>query len=187
MLIAALLFVLMCLAFAVEEFLLIKPVSTIAQSDATSKRLELLSLWIPAIGIGLCGATIGMFGGIRGGGVVNVVGVILCILGLTLRYWARRVLGRFFTIGVVRQIEHEVIRAGPYRIVRHPGYLGFLLFYTGLPLVAGNWLGLLLLSLPAVAVFVVLIIVEDRRMEEELGDAYAQYKTEAACLVPGLW
>jgi protein-S-isoprenylcysteine O-methyltransferase len=177
----------MCAGFFVEEFLLIKPVSSITQSDPTSRRIELLAIWIPAIGIALCGATLGFFGGIRAGGMINAVGVGLCLAGLALRYWARRVLGRFFTIGVVRQSEHEVIRSGPYRIVRHPAYLAFLLFYLGLPLVAGNWLGLLFLSLPAAMIFIVLICVEDRRLEEELGESYARYKRESARLIPGVW
>ena len=53
------LFIAMCCAFALEEFVLIKPVSTIAQSDALSRRIELLAIWVPAVGMGLCGATIG--------------------------------------------------------------------------------------------------------------------------------
>src|SRR5262245_3703263 len=95
-------FVFMCAAFAIEEFVLIKPMTTIAQSDPVSRRIELLAIWIPAIGMALCGATIGKFGGLRLGGIANVVGVVFCLMGLSLRYWARRVLGRFFTIGVVR-------------------------------------------------------------------------------------
>src|SRR5689334_588278 len=93
-------FLVLCAGFFIEEFLLIKPVSTIAGSDPLSRRLELLSIWVPAVGIAASGATIGMLGSLRGSGVVNAVGLALGISGLVLRYWSRAVLGRFFTIGV---------------------------------------------------------------------------------------
>ena len=182
-----LLFIALCVAFALEEFVLIKPVSTIAGSDPLSRRVELLAIWVPAVGMALCGATVRAFGDLRMDGLVNVIGVALCVAGLALRYWARRVLGRFFTIGVVRQEGHTVVRTGPYRLVRHPGYLAFVLFYLGLPLVVGSGFGLLVLSLPALAIFVWLIVVEDRKLEEELGADYAQYKGESARLLPGIW
>src|SRR5262245_3224442 len=94
-----LLFIAACVGFFVEEFVLIKPVSTIAASDPVSRRIELLSIWVPAVGIALCGATLGSFGAVRASGAVNALGVALCGLGLALRYWSRQILGRFFTIG----------------------------------------------------------------------------------------
>ena len=183
----ALLFMALCLAFALEEFVLIKPVSTIAQSDPLSRRIELTSIWVPAIGMSITGATLGAFGALWMDGRVNAVGVVLCGLGVALRYWSRRVLGRFFTIGVVRQQGHRVVREGPYRHVRHPGYLAFVLFYGALPLVVGNWLGLLVLSAPALFIFVVLVLVEDRKLAQELGADYTRYQGESARMVPGIW
>ena len=91
------------IAFALEEFVLIKPVSTIAESDPLSRRLEVAAIWIPAIAIGATMATLNQYGGIRLGGTINALGLLLSILGLCLRYWSRRTLGRYFTIGVVKQ------------------------------------------------------------------------------------
>ena len=182
-----LLFIALCLAFALEEFVLIKPVSTVAQSDALSRRIELCAIWLPAIGMALTGSFIRAFSAVRFGGVLNAVGLSMCVMGLVLRYWSRHTLGRFFTIGVIRQEGHVVVQDGPYRHIRHPGYLAFLLFYTGLPLVLGSWFGLAVLTLPAVAAFVALVIVEDRKLEEALGSDYTQYKARTARLVPGLW
>jgi protein-S-isoprenylcysteine O-methyltransferase Ste14 len=182
-----LIFIALCAAFALEEFVLIKPVSTIARSDPLSRRIELLAIWVPAIGLGLTGATMRAFGGERLAGVANALGVVLCGSGIVLRYWSRKTLGRFFTIGVVHQEGHEVVRTGPYRWIRHPGYLGFVLFYVGVPLVIGSWLGALLLSAPALIIFVWLIVVEDRRLSEALGEAYVAYMAQSARLIPGVW
>ncbi len=175
------------MAFALEEFVLIKPVSTIAKSDPLSRRLELASIWIPAIAIGATTATLHLYGGIRFGGSINALGLLLCILGLCLRYWSRRTLGRYFTIGVVKQEGHVVIQSGPYRFVRHPGYLAFILFYLGLSLLIGSWFGLLFLSFPACLIFMWLSWVEDKRLAERIGDEYRDFSKTRARLVPGLW
>lgn len=174
-------------AFVLEEFVLIKPVSTIARSDPLSRRIELAALWVPGIGMALTSLTASFVSGLWLGGIGNALGVLLCALGLGLRYWSRRTLGRFFTIGVVRQEGHRVIDTGPYRLLRHPGYFGFVLFYGGLPVIVGNWLGLLLLSLPALLIFVLLVRVEDERLTVELGSAYRSYRDSTDRWIPKLW
>jgi protein-S-isoprenylcysteine O-methyltransferase Ste14 len=156
-------------AFALEEFVLIKPVSTIEQSDSLSRRLELTSIWLPAIAIGVTTARLHRYGGVRLGGSVNALGLLLCIVGLGLRYWSRR------TIRVVKQEGHVVIQSGPYRFVRHPGYLAFILFYLGLALLTGSWLGVLILSVPASLIFIWLSWVEDEQLAERIGDEYRHY------------
>ncbi len=175
------------IGFALEEFVLIKPVSTMAESDPFSRRLEWAAIWLPAIAIGITTATLKIFGGVRLWGVINVAGCLLCVLGLCLRYWSRRTLGRYFTIGVVKQEGHVVIQNGPYRFVRHPAYLAFILLYLGLPLLMGSWFGLLILSIPTSAVFAWLCVVEDRRLAEAMGDEYRKYMRKSARLVPGVW
>ena len=186
----AILYVLLTLAFVafiVEEFVLIKPVSTIAKSDPLSRRLELAALWVPAIGLGLTGGTAYFFGGVRADGLVNAVGLALCVVGLSIRYWSRRTLGRFFTIGVVAQEGHRVVQSGPYKYVRHPGYLGFLLFFLGLPLMIGSWFGLFVLTLPTSVVYVWLITIEDAELATMLGREYQDYQKRSARLIPGIW
>jgi protein-S-isoprenylcysteine O-methyltransferase len=174
-------------AFAVEEFVLIRPVSTVSQSDPVSRRLELSAIWWPALGMAATAATLNKYGGVRMGGLVNTAGFLMCVAGLVLRYWSRRTLGRFFTIGVVAQKDHTVVREGPYRFVRHPAYLGLTLFYVGFPLAIGHWLGLVILSVPALIIFVPLALVEDDRLTELLGAAYRDYRSQVARWIPGVW
>ena len=176
-----------CAAFGVEEFVLIKPVSTVSQSDPVSRRLERCAMWWPAFGMFVTAATLRSFGGVRMSGLVNAAGFLVCATGLVVRYWSRRTLGRFFTIGVVAQINHTVVREGPYRFMRHPGYLGLTLFYVGFPLTIGNWLGLLILSVPALLIFVLLALVEDERLTTLLGAPYRDYRSQVARWIPGVW
>ncbi|MGI8956412.1 MAG: methyltransferase family protein [Chthoniobacterales bacterium] len=90
-------------------------------------------------------------------------------------------------IGVVKQEGHVVIQDGPYRFVRHPAYLAFILLYLGLPLLMGSWFGLLILSIPTSAVFVWLCVVEDNRLALAMGDEYREYIRKRARLIPAVW
>ena len=54
------------------------------------------------------------------------LGVVVFVLGLALRVWAVRELGRFFKFTVVVQADHQVVDTGPYRLIRHPSYTGLL-------------------------------------------------------------
>ena len=49
------------------------------------------------------------------------------IAGFAVAWWARITLGRLWSGSVTRKVDHEIISAGPYRIVRHPIYSGLLL------------------------------------------------------------
>jgi isoprenylcysteine carboxyl methyltransferase (ICMT) family protein YpbQ len=49
-----------------------------------------------------------------------VAGVVLFVAGLLLRWWAIITLGRFFTVDVTIEKDHELVERGPFRVVRHP-------------------------------------------------------------------
>src|ERR1043166_967426 len=68
------------------------------------------------------------------------LGIGLMWIGLALRYWAIRTLGRFFRYKVVVQDEHRLVTTGPYRLLRHPSYTGALLTLIGVAMVMNNGL-----------------------------------------------
>jgi protein-S-isoprenylcysteine O-methyltransferase Ste14 len=175
------------IAYLIEEFILIKPISSISKSDLRSKRLEIMAFGLPPIGMGATLITAIIYGGFRLFGVVNAFGLLLSILGLGLRFWSRKVLGRYFTIGVIKQEGHKVIQIGPYKYIRHPAYLAFIMFYLGFPLITGNWVGLLILSMPLVIIFICLIVVEDDHLQNTLGQEYEEYQRRSSRIIPGIW
>jgi protein-S-isoprenylcysteine O-methyltransferase len=75
-------------------------------------------------------------------------GVVFFVAGLLLRWWAIITLGRFFTVDVTIEKDHELVERGPFRVVRHPSYTGVLLAFVGLGLSLGNWVALLVIILP---------------------------------------
>jgi isoprenylcysteine carboxyl methyltransferase (ICMT) family protein YpbQ len=58
--------------------------------------------------------------------------VILSLIGQALELWSRYTLGRFYTARLCIQPGQKLIKSGPYRFIKHPGYLGNMLFLFGI-------------------------------------------------------
>jgi protein-S-isoprenylcysteine O-methyltransferase len=114
-------------------------------------------------------------------------GVVLFVAGLLLRWWAIITLGRFFTVDVVIEKDHEVVERGPFRLVRHPSYSGVLLAFVGFALTLRNWAALLIILVPIFAAFVRRINVEEEALSRALSSRYADYMKRTKRLVPGVY
>jgi protein-S-isoprenylcysteine O-methyltransferase Ste14 len=114
------------------------------------------------------------------------LGVGLVFLGIAVRQWAIAVLGRYFSTSVRILEDHHVVRAGPYRWVRHPSYTGVLLTIVGIAIAGGSWEGVVLLLGVCALVFGYRIRVEERLLETQLGDEYRAYERETKRILPYL-
>jgi protein-S-isoprenylcysteine O-methyltransferase Ste14 len=116
-----------------------------------------------------------------------IAGALLFVAGLSLRFWAILTLGRFFKVTVSIQAGHRVVRAGPYRLLRHPSYSGLLVALLGLGLMLETWLGLAAsIVLPLIGLLI-RIRVEESALTDALGSEYASYAAETRRLIPGVW
>jgi protein-S-isoprenylcysteine O-methyltransferase Ste14 len=113
-------------------------------------------------------------------------GFCLVALGLAFSVVARLWLGGNWSGTVTLKQDHELIRSGPYRWVRHPIYTGLLLAVLGSAVTQGEWRGLIALALIAAA-FLRKIPIEERFLTQQFGTAYARYRTEVPALVPIPW
>ena len=118
------------------------------------------------------------------GRAVAFAGVGLFVAGLFLRWWAIVVLGRFFTVDVTIEKDHEVVERGPFRVVRHPSYSGVLLAFVGFALTLGNWVAGLVLFLPIFVAFNHRMKVEEEALSAALGSRYTDYMKRTKRLVP---
>jgi len=87
------------------------------------------------------------------GQAVTVVAVVLFAAGLILRWWAIVVLGRFFTVDVTIEKDHELVERGPFEWVRHPSYTGVLLAFVGWALTLRNWVAMGVVLVPIFVAF----------------------------------
>jgi len=109
-------------------------------------------------------------------GLVTVSGVMLMLCGQVLFAMAKRE-NDFFSSTVRIQSErgHRVCETGPYRFVRHPGYLGMLMALVAFPLVLGSKWAFIPTSVGAL-LLVVRTLLEERFLVEHLA-GYAEYAT----------
>jgi protein-S-isoprenylcysteine O-methyltransferase Ste14 len=118
--------------------------------------------------------------------VFHWLGVGILAFGLGFSVWARVHLARNWSGTVTLKENHELIRTGPYRYVRHPIYTGLLLGVLGSAIVGGERHGLLAVGFLVLG-FVIKLRMEERWMGETFGEQYAQYKKEVAALIPGIF
>jgi protein-S-isoprenylcysteine O-methyltransferase Ste14 len=112
------------------------------------------------------------------------IGVALGVLGLGLRLVAVLTLRDRYTRTLLVQKQHTIERRGPYRWVRHPGYLGSLLCLNGIALASGNLLTLVTSLLATVAAYSYRIRVEDEMLIDSFGPPYAEYRLQVSALLP---
>ncbi len=113
------------------------------------------------------------------------VGTALVAAGLGFAVAARAYLGRNWSGIVTLKQGHELIRTGPYRLVRHPIYTGMLLAFVGTAVARGDVRGLVALAL-VTASFLFKLRVEERFMAEQFPQEYPGYKARTPALIPGL-
>ncbi|MNP09339.1 Isoprenylcysteine carboxyl methyltransferase (ICMT) family protein [compost metagenome] len=109
------------------------------------------------------------------------------LAGIAATAWAQAV-NPFFEPGVRIQAERHqrVIDSGPYRFVRHPGYIAALFLFFGMALALGSFWALVPAAL-ASALLVLRTSWEDRLLQAELA-GYADYARRVRWrLIPGLW
>jgi protein-S-isoprenylcysteine O-methyltransferase Ste14 len=111
-------------------------------------------------------------------------GIALMWAGIAFRYYAMRVLGRYFTFQVDVHSGQTVIEAGPYRYIRHPSYSGALITVVGFGLTLGNWAGLVALLACVGIGYAYRIHVEEAALAAALGEPYRQYMGRTQRLVP---
>jgi protein-S-isoprenylcysteine O-methyltransferase Ste14 len=119
--------------------------------------------------------------------VAATIGLIIMWCGIGLRLWSFQTLGRYFTFTVQTSEDQPVISAGPYRVIRHPGYAGILLALVGLGFVVDNWGSLAVITIAFACGLIYRITVEERALSRDLGGRYQAYAESRKRLIPFVW
>ncbi|MGD2027880.1 MAG: methyltransferase [Anaerolineales bacterium] len=119
--------------------------------------------------------------------VLHLVGAAVFMIGGIFFAWAMAVNAKFATIvRVGDESSHPVAMDGPYRIVRHPGYLGFCFQTLGLPLLLGTWWGYVL-SVLGIVFIIIRTALEDKTLQAELPGYEKLVQQTRYRLLPGIW
>ena len=118
---------------------------------------------------------------------IQWMALFVLFLGNMIATWAMMV-NRFFSSHVRIQADrgHTVVKTGPYRVVRHPGYAGGLLTWLAAPVFFSSYW----LVIPSIVVIILTLLrtaLEDRTLQEEL-PGYRDYTQQVHYrLIPGIW
>lgn len=116
-----------------------------------------------------------------------IAGIVLFLAGSVIINWAMIVNTHFETsVRIQNDRDHKVITTGPYKIVRHPGYVGAILWIVATPLIIGSVVGLIPVGI-AGFVLIIRTWLEDKTLHIEL-NGYVEYAESVKYrLFPGIW
>jgi protein-S-isoprenylcysteine O-methyltransferase Ste14 len=118
---------------------------------------------------------------------LHVGGALFFALGWAMLLWATAS-NAYFSVTVRIQDDrgHTVQTGGPYQVVRHPGYVGAIVYQLATPFLLGSWWALIPMAI-TLPLYVLRTALEDRTLQAEL-PGYAEYAVQTRYrLLPGVW
>jgi len=117
----------------------------------------------------------------------QIFALVLCVVSYALFVWALASNAYFSQIVRIQSERgHTVATGGPYRYVRHPGYLGAIVAELAIPALLASW-GAMAISGIGALLLIIRTSLEDRTLQAEL-PGYTAYASEVRYrLAPGVW
>ena len=113
-----------------------------------------------------------------------IVGAVLMVFGVALRWVAIRTLGHYFTRDVAVSADQPVVQQGVYRLIRHPAYSGTFLTMLGIGLAMTNWVSLIVLLVCVFSGHLYRVKIEEKALTQTLGQPYIEYMRRTKRFIP---
>ncbi|NOX34421.1 MAG: isoprenylcysteine carboxylmethyltransferase family protein [Deltaproteobacteria bacterium] len=111
---------------------------------------------------------------VSSGNIIRYLGLILVMAGFILMQLAEKYLARQFSVEVTIQEDHQLVTNGPYKYLRHPRYLGIMVFFFGISFVFQSFLAMgVVVALSIVLVW--RVFAEERLMRQEFKQEWDDY------------
>jgi len=118
---------------------------------------------------------------------LSISGAVLVVLGIVLFIWARRALGKNYSGHLSVQQEQVLVQGGPYRLLLHPAYTGYLLMALGLGVGYSSIAGLVVILALLLPSLIYRIRVEESLLIVYCGEAHRENVRRTKRLVPFIW
>ena len=132
-------------------------------------------------------------GDVHPGTVQIALCIILAAAGIGLSIWSIVYMKNVGRGNPMDAFNHEIaprtsnlMTGGPYRICRNPMLLGVFIYYIGLLICLRSWKAAALFVL-FFAVMMVQVSSEEKRLEQDFGEEYLEYKKTTKKLIPYIW
>ena len=160
-----------------------------AESGSKRDRRSQLGIIVQTVGIALVGfgRVIPTLPLLSSASIAGTAAVLLLMGGaIALFATSSHELGKNWSLVARMRSDHELVRTGPYARVRHPIYLGMLLFLLAMAVAFGHWLNLFI----AVPIFLAGTAIrtrsEDGLLEQQFGEAFRDYRRSTPAIFPKL-
>lgn len=113
------------------------------------------------------------------------IGIIITALGIGFALWARLTIGSNWSGVVMIKSDHELIQSGPYSIVRHPTYSGFIFALIGTVMVLNEWRGVIGFGILVIS-FLWKIEKEEKMLSHQFPN-YKDYQQKTKKIIPFIY
>jgi protein-S-isoprenylcysteine O-methyltransferase Ste14 len=121
------------------------------------------------------------------GTAMQLLGSGLVLLGAILFVWARRMIRAGYSGHLAVTTAQTLVQKGPYRMIRHPSYLSFLLMGLGLCLGYSSLFGLVTIPILFLPGIIYRIQVEEKLLAQHFKGQFEQYAARTSRLIPRIW
>lgn len=115
--------------------------------------------------------------------MVGTIGLSISVIGAIIACTSRYTLGKNWSLSVQRKENHQLMKDGIYKFVRHPIYTGLLLLFIGNAIIVGDYRAIIAVLIVFVSLWLKLK-KEEKLLTEIFGTGYTEYKNKTRALIP---
>ena len=171
-------------------------VTLLTEPGSTARNLA-LQIGVGIVSLGVCAALacllwipIPLNVSSRNHSFLQIISLGLFVVGTVLVLWARQTLGRMWGLSTSREVKllphHQLVKSGPYRLIRHPMYSGWWLALIGAVLIYRTWILIVLLASSLLAL-ARRARLEERALSERFGAEWEDYTASTKSLIPFIY
>ena len=110
--------------------------------------------------------------------------VLLGITAIALFLTAALTMGKNWSLVARTRKDHQLVRTGPFAMVRHPIYLALLLYLLSIAAALGHWQQLLFAMPLYIVGTIIRIRDEEKLLRAQFGEEHARYVREVPAFIP---
>lgn len=116
--------------------------------------------------------------------VLSSVGLVAYMTGIVGRNKAIKALGKYWSTYIEIKNGQRIVQDGPYKYIRHPGYLSLIIESLSAPIILNAFYTLIGVILIYIPVILVTAKLEDREMQKKIGEKFIDYKEKTGAFLP---
>jgi protein-S-isoprenylcysteine O-methyltransferase Ste14 len=115
---------------------------------------------------------------------IDLLAIAIAVGSVWVTLAAVRTLGKQWNVRATLVEDHKLITTGPYRLVRHPIYLGLLGMLVATGMACSQWCALLVATVVAVGGTLIRVRDEERLLLEAFGQEFEAYRKSVRAFLP---